>query len=212
VKEENQISLEDASLGWGFCFEVGLGLLALLFGQLTSVWPAETLWPVSLTSIVIGIGSALPPLLIVVGLRRVGWGPFRRLTNLVDEKLVPMFRGMSLLDLALLSFAAGWGEELLFRGLIQGEIAYHTNVVVGVAVASVAFGLVHFLSLTYFIMALVVSVYFGWLYWQFGTLWVPILGHAVYDFLMLWQLQRMDEAKTAEATMESDVSSTTHLD
>ena len=29
------------------------------------------------------------------------------------------------------------------------------------------------------------SIYFGWLFWQTESLWVPVLAHAGYDFLML---------------------------
>ena len=194
VKQETDVNANDSSLSWALCFEVGLGVIALVLGQLTSVWPGARLVPWTFGIFVVGILSAVPPLLIMLSLRRVQWAPLRDLTVLVDEKLTPMFRGLSVWHLAMLSFAAGWGEELLFRGLIQGEITYHTNIITGIAVASFVFGLVHFLSPAYFFMALSVSIYFGWLYWQFNSLWVPILGHAVYDFLMLMFLQRKDEA------------------
>ena len=206
VKQEteatNDPTLDEGALGWALCFEAGLGLLALALGLLTAVWPAAGLDHFGPSSIALGVVSAAPLLAIMLGLRRVSWQPLRGLRQLVDEKLTPMFRGLSMLDVALLSFAAGWGEELLFRGLIQGEIAHHTNIVFGIVVASLVFAFMHFLSLTYFVMAFVVSIYFGWLYWMSGSLWVPIIGHAVYDFAMLVFLQRDDEQRQNESAPE----------
>gem|GEM_PF-464966 len=193
VKEEDLPQLDENTLGWALSFEVGLGLLALVCGYATNVWPAAKLWPVSLGTVLLGVASAIPPLLIMLSVRRVQWPPLRDLTELVDERLVPLFRGLSIWELALLSFAAGWGEELLFRGLVQGEVTDRTNIFLGILIASLIFGLVHFLSPAYFVMAFCVSIYFGWLYWQFSSLWVPILGHAVYDFLMLLFLQQTDK-------------------
>lgn len=126
----------------------------------------------------------------MLALRRLPWSALRELSDLVDEKLAPMFQSLNLAELAILSLAAGWGEELLFRGLIQAELSANINVFVGILVASVLFGLVHFLSLAYFLMAFGISIYFGWLFWHFDSLWVPILGHAAYDFLMLLILRR----------------------
>lgn len=192
----------EGSLGWALCFEAGLGLLALLIGHLTIVWPATGLRIFGLGYLAIGVLSAVPPLIIMISLRRVSWAPLRGLNDLVDNKLMPMFRGLSMVDLAILSFAAGWGEELLFRGLIQAEIAYHTSFGIGLITASLVFALLHFLSPAYFVLAFVVSLYFGWLYWVTGSLWVPILGHAVYDFAMLAFLQRQDEQRSIESAPE----------
>lgn len=194
MKEEQEPQLDENALGWALSFEVGLGLFALVCGYATNVWPAAKLWPVSPGTVALGAASAIPPLLIMLSVRRVQWPPLRNLTEMVDDRLVPLFRGLSIWELALLSFAAGWGEELLFRGLVQGEVADRTSILTGILAASLLFGLVHFLSPAYFVMAFCVSIYFGWLYWQFDSLWVPILGHAVYDFLMLWFLQRTDES------------------
>ena len=46
------------------------------------------------------------------------------------------------------------------------------------------------------VLAAGISVYFGWLFWQFETLWIPILAHTLYDFLMLAYLHRVVPAPT----------------
>lgn len=192
-EEAPNSSLDKLSLGWALCLEVGLGVFALLLGRLTVIWPAEHLpWPMPFSGAVVGILSALPPLAIMLGLRQFRWSVLRDLTEFVDEKLTPMFRNLNLAELAILSLAAGWGEELLFRGLIQAEITQGTNIVVGILMASLIFALLHFMSPAYFVMAFAISCYFGWLFWQCESLWVPMLGHAAYDFLMLVYMQRTD--------------------
>lgn len=198
------IALNGSTLSWALCFEVGLGLLALMLGHLTEVWPAARLWPISPAIFIIGLVSAVPPLLIMLSLRRVTWPFLQELTDFVDEKLTPMFRGLSVVELGLLSLAAGWGEELLFRGLIQAEVAHGTNIVVGIVLASFVFGLVHFMSPAYFVMAFSISIYFGWLFWQFDSLWVPILGHAAYDFLMLMYMRKQDPGDELEPVERVD--------
>ena len=206
-KNEPPLALDASSLGWALCFEVGLGLLALILGHLTEIWPAERLWPIPLSSALLGLLSALPPLLVMLALRNIPWNVIQELTQFVDERLTPMFRGLSLVELALLSLAAGWGEELLFRGLIQAELTHGTNIVVGILMASFVFGLVHFLSPAYFAMAFAISIYFGWLFWQFESLWVPILGHAAYDFLMLVYMRKNDPGAENSSEMVEEIAS-----
>lgn len=190
-----QASLRGDSLGWALCFEIGLGVLALLLGNLTEVWPAAKLpFPPPLSALLLGLLSAVPPLAVMLAARRLRWDTIRELTEFVDAKLMPMFRNLNAGELAALSLAAGFGEELLFRGLIQAEIAEGTHVTVGILIASFVFALMHFLTPAYFVMAFVMSSYFGWLFWQSDSLWVPIMGHAAYDFLMLIYLRQSSPA------------------
>ena len=191
VKDEEQPTTpHENSLGWGLCFEVGLGVIALLCGQFTYVWPAEKLgWP-TLPVLAIGVVSTIPALLFALGIQRLPVPFFQDLTRLVEERVLPLFQHLTVFELALLSLAAGWGEELLFRGLIQAELTHGTNATMGILVASVAFGMAHFLSLAYFVLAVAMSLYLGWLFWQTESLWVPMLAHACYDFVMLLILRR----------------------
>jgi len=67
---------------------------------------------------------AAPPVPPVPGLRRV-----------YTDVLRPVFRGLGPAGIVAISVAAGLGEELLFRGVLQPEI--------GLVGASAAFGLAH---------------------------------------------------------------------
>lgn len=86
-----------------------------------------------------------------------------------------------------LGVVAGFGEEMLFRGVFQYEIAQKFGTAVGVAVSSVIFGLLHAVTPLYAILATLASVFFGSLYVWSGNLAVPIITHAVYDVgALLW--------------------------
>lgn len=185
--------MANVDLGWGLCFEVGIGVFALLCGNFTRMWPAERLsWPISTPILLIGLVTALPPMAVILGIRRFPWRVCQELSQMVDTKVWPMFRHLNIAELALISIAAGWGEELLFRGLIQAELTQRFDVLTGIAVASLVFAVMHCLSPAYFAMAFLISIYFGWLFWHFDSLWVPILGHATYDFLMLLIMRYRD--------------------
>jgi membrane protease YdiL (CAAX protease family) len=100
-----------------------------------------------------------------------------------------MFGGATLGQLAAVSLVAGCGEELLFRGLLQagvsGWISGHVGLGVGLAVASALFGVCHWLSGTYAILAVLAGAYFGLLLILTGNILAPIIAHAAYDFLAL---------------------------
>ena len=89
-----------------------------------------------------------------------------------------------------MSITAGLGEEWLFRGLLQGALARHLSDVPAIVLASIAFGLCHYITHTYFILATVLGAVFGWLYFTTNNLLTVIVIHALYDFIALLILQR----------------------
>ncbi|MGH9462908.1 MAG: lysostaphin resistance A-like protein [Vicinamibacteria bacterium] len=94
----------------------------------------------------------------------------------LESELFSLFRGMSVWQLTLLAAAAGLGEELLFRGVIQEEL--------GLGVASVLFGLMHGPTEDLWPLALwaaVTGAALGALYQVSGNLFVPAVSHALYD-------------------------------
>jgi membrane protease YdiL (CAAX protease family) len=173
----------------GIAIEGGLGVLGWLlgwvFGQPT--WEAihwnsrDAAW---------GLVACLP--MLVLFLLCVYWpvGPLRGIKRLTDEILRPLFAQCSMLDLAVLSLLAGFGEELLFRAALQGALTHWLGQVAGLLVASILFGLLHSLSVAYAVLVTLMGLYLGGWWLATGNLLVVIVAHGVYDFFALVFLVR----------------------
>ncbi|MBY6034392.1 CPBP family intramembrane metalloprotease [Marinobacter daepoensis] len=90
--------------------------------------------------------------------------------------------------LFVLCVLAGVGEELLFRGAVQGWLLQHTGPWTALLAASVLFGLVHYVSFTYFLVATGLGLVLGAAYQVSGSLPMVMVWHAVYDMLALYFL------------------------
>jgi membrane protease YdiL (CAAX protease family) len=121
---------------------------------------------------------------------RSQWPPLVRLREEIDEKVRPIFADCKIIDLAVIALLAGTGEELFFRGWLQGILTIKFGVLPGILVASVLFGLAHYLSPTYAIYAGLTGLYLGVIYQVSGNLYIVIAIHALYDFIALVYLVR----------------------
>ena len=179
-------------------FEGGLIVVAWGLGRIIGRWP-PTSWQLDVASLAWGF-AAVAPLLIVLQWTRVSrLAPLRSLTGAVDRTVVPLFAGCSALDLALISLAAGVGEEVLFRGVIQPGLADWLGPWAGLMLTSLLFGLVHPVNAAYVIYAAAVGLYLGGLTLAFDNLLVPLTTHAAYDFVALYYLTRAAPISQAES-------------
>ena len=170
-------------------FEASLALVAVGLGTVLGRSPLALLSPGWVPALA-GTLATLPTLLALWLVLRSSAPSIRRLIESVDTLVAPLFRGCSILELALISIAAGVGEELLFRGLIQAELSAWLGPIAGVAGASLAFGLAHLITPTYALGAAVMGAYLGWLFLAFDSLLVPMVTHALYDLVALSYLTR----------------------
>jgi len=175
-------------------FEGGLGLLAVGLGSWLGYPPVDRIeW--TLASSVLGIVYALPLIGLVWFALRIQWAPLENIRRVLEETLVPLMQGFPLWKLAAIAAFAGFGEEMLFRGVLQNWIAglfvAHVGPYLGLAVASVVFGLLHSVNAAYAVLATLIGVYLGALWLVSGNLLVPAVVHAVYDFwAMLYLIRR----------------------
>ena len=179
-----------------FLVEGSLILLAMLLGWLLGYPPLEHFpsganlgrW---LTSLGLGVVAAGPLVALLLVMLRWPNGPWRSLVQFVEQEVVVLFRGGTIVQFAIVSLLAGFGEELLFRGAIQDALSEGLGPVGGVLLTAVLFGVCHWLTAGYAFLAALIGLYLGVLQaYGEGNLFVPIVAHAAYDFLALLILLR----------------------
>jgi membrane protease YdiL (CAAX protease family) len=194
--------------------EGGMAVAAGVIGWWIGVPPLATLaretadWTDHLSAIGWGAAATIPLLIGMLLTDRFPVGPLRELRKTVDDLVAPLFATLSIFQLAMVSLLAGVGEEMLFRGLLQSALIEWTEgpggIWLGLAGASLAFGLCHYLSTTYFLVTTLIGVYLGALFVWTDNLLAPITAHALYDFVALIYLVRyhgpapQDESTTIE--------------
>jgi membrane protease YdiL (CAAX protease family) len=173
----------------GGLFEGSLAVLAWLLG-----WWFDQPWWRSIRldgrTLAWGIATCIPMIVGFAICMSSNSGPLERIKRFSLEIVGPLFASCTVLDLAVLSFLAGFGEEALFRGFVQSELAEAVQPWVGLVVASLLFGLLHPITPTYFLLASLIGVYLGYIWSTCENLLVVIIAHALYDFVVLVILVR----------------------
>ena len=178
--------------------EGGLIALALLIASWwghnpwgTLSWAPEA-FEANLRAVGQGALAALPLFVGLIFFDRFPILFFRTLKDSVEREVVPLFAHATIGEFALISIAAGFGEELFFRGLLQSglaeELAGPYRLILAVGIASVVFGVCHWLNSAYALMATLTGIYLGALLLATENLLAPIAAHALYDFLALCYL------------------------
>jgi uncharacterized protein len=171
-------------------FEGGLAPLALLLGWLLNQPPLSGFaWDAR--DAALGALATLP----MLGLLWVGlcWpvGPLRRIERFFEEEVRPLLGSRPWPDLALISLAAGVGEEMLFRGALQGALTRWLGPGLALAATSALFGLLHPITPAYTVIAALMGAYLGGVWLLNGNLLAVMVAHALYDFLALLILLRV---------------------
>jgi len=112
--------------------------------------------------------------------RLTGWG------DALARELASAIGPVSVPDAILLAMASGLGEELFFRGALQPRV--------GLVVASLAFGAMHFVPRRemwpWTGFALVVGLLFGVMFEWTGSIVAPVVAHTVVNGINLPLLVR----------------------
>ena len=138
----------------------------------------------SLTDVAIGLAFALF-LCLTLPFFTSTWASrvllLREMKGVWDDVLKPFGKSLTIQEIAAIAILSGISEEMFFRGAVQAEV--------GIIAASVLFGLLHPLNVSYVIWATAVGVAFGLLYQATGSLLPPILAHGAYNFAALVYLR-----------------------
>ena len=165
-------------------FEGGLALLAVVLGFATGISPLQSLvW--DWRAVAWGIAGAVPIFVFFLFSYFFSFGPLKRIKRFLLDVLGPPLAACRWYDLILLALLAGVGEELLFRGWLQVWIESHWGAAAGLVGSNILFGLAHCITAPYAILAGAIGVYLGVLFDASGerSLLVPVIAHALYDYL-----------------------------
>ena len=168
-------------------FEGGLLVLAWGLGHLLGA-PVGEQTAFTPSSFALGVVATVPLLTGLYWILRTPWEVLVSLRVVIEDKVVPLFANCSVAGIAVISILAGVAEEALFRGVLQTYFAGHVGVVPALLVTSSLFGLVHPVTALYAVMAGLIGLYLGVLAVWHDNLLVPMVVHALYDFVALTYL------------------------
>ncbi len=155
----------------------------LTMDWLKEKWSAGLLW---------GSVATIPLAIALLSLKRINWRSLQNFLSEIEWQIAPWFQVMPSWQLGLLSIAAGLGEEMLFRWVLQGGLISMLGGILGTAVGlgfgALAFGVGHYISTAYAVFATAMGLYLGVAMIVSETWLVPAVCHALYDFLALLYL------------------------
>lgn len=200
----------------GLVFELGLGLVGFIIVWMYCKFTVAS-YPLPrffysdesnvhwMNSIIYGVLFAVILLAIVLCITYVPVKPLKKLKSNVDDRIAPMFASLNVFQVILISLAAGFGEEILFRWCIQGIIEHSIDASHGwwlaLMVASFVFGLCHWIDEVYAVFTMIIGLLLGGLWVYCGDLIAVIVAHSVYDFLaitsLVWLYKRRERISQA---------------
>jgi membrane protease YdiL (CAAX protease family) len=177
------MSLRLKLLFLAFVVEGAVFILALFLARQWGI----ALFPLTahlLRDVLIGTAAAAPPFALfcfTLSEKAEGIPLLGSMRKMVRDEIRAVFASATVVDICLISLWAGIAEELLFRGAIQAQW--------GLVWASILFGVLHFVTPAYALVAFVIGIYIGLVHHFFQSLLIPIQLHAIYDFGALLYLR-----------------------
>ena len=147
----------------------------------------------NLPNALVGLGAVLPLAGLLRWFMGTGWRPLADFRASQLQFFSEIGFRLTRRRIILLAIIAGVSEELMFRGVLQTILDRQLPVAAAIALSSLVFGLLHARTVLYAIIAGAVGAYLGLLFWATGSLFVPIVTHAVYDLIALdWTRVALD--------------------
>jgi len=180
-------------------FESSLILVAIILGAIAQINPFEFI-EINERVLLNGLIGTLPLCVIFLALNHIKTDALLKIRKILHDTLGASLVHLHWTDLFVLAAVAGISEEILFRGVIQPWLENSWGIVAALIISSVIFGLVHAVTLLYFILAASVSLYLG-LYLDYENtrnLVTPIIIHGLYDFfafMVILHSYRLEQQK-----------------
>ena len=110
----------------------------------------------------------------------------KSMKDLINKQMLPLIGHLTFFDSILVSAVSGLCEEVFFRGVLQNQC--------GIVPSACAFGLAHLPRIYYFPYALwatYVGLLMSFLVLETGSLYSPMIAHALINFASITVLRRM---------------------
>jgi membrane protease YdiL (CAAX protease family) len=192
MQPDAELSRRFFQMGCGV--EIALGLLGGL-ALLPHPRPFAEWWRTDPHGLALGLAATLPPCLLFVQILQARRGPLLSIRKVLEDFARPLFTPWTTWQLAFISLLAGVGEELLFRGAIQGWAAQYLGPLPGWILASILFALAHCINRAYMGLTLILGLYLGGFCLAGTSLIPPMIVHALYDFFALIYLVRFHQPR-----------------
>jgi len=117
----------------------------------------------------------------------------KSMKDLIHKQMLPLIGRLTFLDSILVSAVSGLCEEVFFRGVLQDQC--------GIVPSACAFGLAHLPRIYYFPYALwatYVGLLMSFLVVQTGSLYSPMIAHALINFASITVLRRMNQKSSSQ--------------
>ena len=183
-----------------FAMVVGLtGVLGLLAIGLSFLFSTPLLPQIAfnLDGLAWGLVGTVPLAIFLYLFTRTNIGPLVELRESQIDFFAQIGFELSPVRIAALAAAAGICEELLFRGVFQTWLATMGTMIGAILLSNLVFGLLHFRTFLYAVIAGAVGIYLGVFHAATGNLLVPIIIHGLYDALALGYAKRALENRAA---------------
>ncbi|MCB0332553.1 MAG: CPBP family intramembrane metalloprotease [Bdellovibrionales bacterium] len=123
------------------------------------------------------------------------FGLFPSLADFRDAFLYPLSQDLLVRDILVIALFSGFGEELLFRGVLTYEASQLIGPTLGILVVSSLFAYVHLIGMAkkyLFLLFLYfgVGIYFNYFSWFDGHIFSVCLSHALFNFCSLLFLRK----------------------
>jgi len=178
------------SFWWGVSIEMGLLLVAagLAWALAVPLWGG---WHWSWLDFGWGVAGAVPMLITFRWLMRLEWPALRRIREFLERVICSALGEWSVARMLAISVLAGVAEEVLFRAVLQGGLERGVGAAPALVLAGAVFGICHWITPAYALIAGLMGCYLGGLWWWSGNLLTPVVAHAAYDFVALVWLLRV---------------------
>ncbi|NNC46939.1 MAG: CPBP family intramembrane metalloprotease [Sphingomonas sp.] len=170
--------------------QAALVVLAFVAHIWSGVWPLER-FALTAQGFFLGIIAAIGLIAMVYGTRSL----LPKIWEDLDYRAGRLFAqapfGLTWPIIILLSAVAGIGEEIVFRGALQGWLETVSPVSIAIIAQAVIFAALHPISRAYVVYVLLIGMALGAIYVVTGNLLVTMIAHFLYDVFALERLRRL---------------------